>query len=96
MTYVDWGPFFATWQIRGKYPNRGYPKVLDCPVVGKEAKALLDDAMAMMHDAPLVAKGSVAIYPCHKGGEDLEVNGHQFSFFEAATWRVLESSRYGT
>ena len=25
--YIDWNPFFQTWQLRGKYPNRGYPKI---------------------------------------------------------------------
>ena len=25
--YIDWKPFFDTWPLRGKYPNRGYPKI---------------------------------------------------------------------
>uniref|UniRef100_A0AAZ3SXM2 Methionine synthase n=1 Tax=Oncorhynchus tshawytscha TaxID=74940 RepID=A0AAZ3SXM2_ONCTS len=25
--YIDWKPFFDVWQLRGKYPNRGYPKI---------------------------------------------------------------------
>ncbi|KAH3854032.1 hypothetical protein DPMN_096571, partial [Dreissena polymorpha] len=27
--YIDWKPFFDVWQLRGKYPNRGYPRIFD-------------------------------------------------------------------
>jgi hypothetical protein len=27
--YIDWNPFFQLWELRGKYPNRGYPKIFD-------------------------------------------------------------------
>jgi 5-methyltetrahydrofolate--homocysteine methyltransferase len=27
--YIDWKPFFDVWQLRGRYPNRGYPKIFD-------------------------------------------------------------------
>ena len=33
--YIDWKPFFDVWQLRGKYPNRGYPKVFNDKDVGK-------------------------------------------------------------
>ncbi len=33
--YVDWKPFFDVWQLRGKYPNRGYPKIFNDKTVGK-------------------------------------------------------------
>ena len=33
--YVDWKPFFDVWQLRGKYPNRGYPKIFLDKDVGK-------------------------------------------------------------
>ena len=32
--YIDWNPFFQTWQLRGKYPNRGYPKIFNDADVG--------------------------------------------------------------
>lgn len=36
--YIDWNPFFQTWELRGTYPNRGYPKIFNdakvcCPVL---------------------------------------------------------------
>lgn len=33
--YIDWKPFFDVWQLRGKYPNRGYPKIFKDRNVGK-------------------------------------------------------------
>uniref|UniRef100_A0A8C7JIG9 Methionine synthase n=1 Tax=Oncorhynchus kisutch TaxID=8019 RepID=A0A8C7JIG9_ONCKI len=32
--YIDWKPFFDVWQLRGKYPNRGYPKIFKDKTVG--------------------------------------------------------------
>jgi hypothetical protein len=34
LPYIDWSPFFAVWQLRGKYPNRGYPKIFNDATVG--------------------------------------------------------------
>lgn len=42
--YIDWDPFFMTWQIRGKYPNRTYPKIFNDKTVGVEAKKLFEQA----------------------------------------------------
>lgn len=42
--FIDWDPFFQTWQIRGKYPNRTYPKIFNDKTVGEQAKKLFDDA----------------------------------------------------
>ena len=42
--YIDWGPFFQVWQLRGKYPNRGYPKIFNDPDVGIHAKKIYDEA----------------------------------------------------
>ena len=32
--FIDWNPFFSVWQLRGKYPNRGYPKIFNDANVG--------------------------------------------------------------
>ncbi len=34
--YIDWKPFFDVWQLRGKYPNRGYPRIFQDKDVGKD------------------------------------------------------------
>ena len=33
--FIDWKPFFDVWQLRGKYPNRGYPRIFEDKDVGK-------------------------------------------------------------
>ena len=46
--YIDWNPFFQVWQLRGRYPNRGYPKIFDDETVGEEARKLFDEAQTML------------------------------------------------
>ncbi|KAJ2774496.1 hypothetical protein IWQ57_000800, partial [Coemansia nantahalensis] len=50
LPYIDWNPFFHVWQLRGKYPNRGYPKLFNDAAVGAEARRLFDEAQAMLRD----------------------------------------------
>ncbi|XP_019860421.1 PREDICTED: methionine synthase-like [Amphimedon queenslandica] len=40
VSYIDWKPFFDVWQLKGKYPNRGYPKIFNDKDVGAEAKRI--------------------------------------------------------
>lgn len=72
--YIDWKPFFEVWQLRGKYPNRAYPRIFDDETVGVEARKLFDDAEAMLKDIivnkKLVAKGVMSIYPAAQVDED--------------------------
>ena len=35
--YIDWKPFFDVWQLRGKYPNRSYPRIFEDKDVGEYA-----------------------------------------------------------
>ncbi len=37
-----------TWQLRGRYPNRGYPKIFKDDTVGEEARKLYDEAQVML------------------------------------------------
>ena len=75
--YIDWNPFFATWELRGKYPNRGYPKIFNDATVGSEAKKLFDDAMAMLNDildnGLLTVSGIVGMYAANSVGDDVEL-----------------------
>ncbi len=62
--YIDWTPFFATWMLKGKYPN-----IFDNEVVGEEAKKLYDDAIALLDEIEagnlLEIKGKVGFYPAN-------------------------------
>jgi len=76
--YIDWNPFFQTWELRGRYPNRGFPKIFNDDKVGPEAKKLYDDALAMMETIKaskcLSLKGIIGLYAANAvGTEDVEV-----------------------
>jgi cobalamin-dependent methionine synthase I len=68
---------FQTWQLRGKYPNRGFPKIFKDETVGPEAKKLYNEATALMKriikEKLLRARGIVTIYPANSVGDDIEV-----------------------
>jgi len=76
--FIDWNPFFQTWELRGRYPNRGYPKIFNDDKVGPEAKKLHNDALAMLENIRqtkcLTLKGIVGMYAANTvGTEDVEV-----------------------
>ena len=74
---IDWNPFFAVWQVRGKYPNRDYPRIFDCPSVGAEAKRLFEEANAMLQEIKytraFTATGVVDLRPANSVGDDIEL-----------------------
>ena len=67
--YIDWTPFFQTWQLHGKFP-----RILKDEKVGAEAQKLYDDAVAMLDQIvaqkSLTAQGVYAIYPAQREGAD--------------------------
>merc|ERR1712157_629881 len=77
--YIDWNPFFQTWELRGRYPNRGYPKIFNDETVGSEAKKLFDDAQVMLNkiiaDGSMTLKGVVGLFPANRSedGEDVHI-----------------------
>jgi 5-methyltetrahydrofolate--homocysteine methyltransferase len=70
--YIDWTPFFQTWELHGRYPN-----ILTDEVVGKQATELFADAQAMLKklidEKWLVAKAVVGIFPANSVGDDIEI-----------------------
>ena len=67
--YIDWTPFFQTWELHGKYP-----KILTDEVVGVEATKLFNDAQKVLEEViakkSLIAKGAIGLYPAIRKGED--------------------------
>ena len=67
--YIDWGPFFQTWELSGPYPG-----ILDDPVVGAEARKLFADAQAFlkkMIDGRWVrASGVCGLFPAARVNHD--------------------------
>uniref|UniRef100_A0A7S1BX79 methionine synthase n=1 Tax=Corethron hystrix TaxID=216773 RepID=A0A7S1BX79_9STRA len=76
--FIDWNPFFQTWELRGRYPNRGYPKIFKDEAVGEEAKKLFEDAQTMMKEIiankSMQLKGVVGIFPANATDDGEDVN----------------------
>ena len=70
--YIDWTPFFRTWELHGKYPG-----ILTDEVVGEEATKLFEDAKEMLgkihSESWLDYKGVVGIYPAASTEDDIEI-----------------------
>ncbi|MFM1914174.1 MAG: Methionine synthase, partial [Bacteroidota bacterium] len=68
--YIDWTPFFSTWQLSGKYP-----KIFDNPVVGDEAKKLFNDAQIILKEIiqnkSLKANAAFGFFPANSFGDDI-------------------------
>lgn len=70
--YIDWTPFFHTWELRGKYP-----RILEDLSVGAEAQKLFDDAQVMLQsfigNPNLKANAIVGLFPANSNGDDIEI-----------------------
>jgi 5-methyltetrahydrofolate--homocysteine methyltransferase len=78
VAYIDWSPFFQTWELRGRYPNRGFPKIFNDERVGEEARKLYADAQAMLKEIIegklLSLRAAHGIWPANStGNEDILV-----------------------
>jgi 5-methyltetrahydrofolate--homocysteine methyltransferase len=70
--YIDWTPFFQSWELRGTYPA-----ILDDPAVGEHAASLLDDARSLLDrleaDGVLRPKALVGLFAANAVGDDVEL-----------------------
>jgi 5-methyltetrahydrofolate--homocysteine methyltransferase len=69
LDYIDWTPFFVSWELAGKYP-----RILEDEVVGQEARKLFADAQAMLKQLVaekwLTARAVIGLFPANTVGED--------------------------
>ena len=70
--FIDWSPFFHTWELRGRFPG-----IFDDPYVGTQAKELYDDARRLLdrivEGKLLQARAVHAFYPANAVGDDIEL-----------------------
>ena len=70
--YIDWTPFFLSWELAGKFP-----RILEDEVVGEEATRLYADANAMLDqlekDQSVRCAGIVGLFPANAVGDSIEV-----------------------
>ncbi|MBR9821819.1 MAG: methionine synthase [Rhodobacteraceae bacterium] len=68
--YIDWTPFFQTWEMKGVYP-----KILDDPKQGEAARALFEDAQAMLkriiEEKWFTPRAVVGFWPANGDGDDI-------------------------
>ncbi len=67
--YIDWTPFFRTWELAGRFPA-----ILDDAVVGESARELYRDAREALRrivaDRSLTARGVIGFWPANRDGAD--------------------------
>ncbi|HBU78919.1 MAG TPA: methionine synthase, partial [Muricauda sp.] len=80
--FIDWSPFFRSWDLHGKYPD-----ILTDEVVGEQAKELFKDAKVLLKrildERLLKAKAIFGLFPANQVGEDdieVDKNGKTFIF----------------
>jgi 5-methyltetrahydrofolate--homocysteine methyltransferase len=70
--YIDWTPFFATWEMKGQYPA-----ILDDPHKGATARELFENAQAMLDrietEGWFTPRGVVGLWPANSQGDDILV-----------------------
>src|SRR5438105_3954568 len=70
--YIDWSPFFHTWELRGRYPA-----ILDDSAIGQQARELFADAQQLLEkivaEKLLTALGVIGFWPAHAVGDDVEL-----------------------
>ena len=80
--YIDWSPFFRSWDLHGKFPE-----ILNDKIVGEQASELFKDAQKMLQDifenSLLKAKAVFALFPANTvndGDIELTHEGNKYSF----------------
>ncbi|MDR3004697.1 MAG: methionine synthase [Acidovorax sp.] len=83
--YIDWGPFFQTWDLAGPYPA-----ILDDEIVGEQARKVLADAKVMLKKIVegrwLQANGVMGLFPANRVGDDIVFYTDESRTQVASTW----------
>jgi 5-methyltetrahydrofolate--homocysteine methyltransferase len=87
--YIDWTPFFQTWELSGSYP-----KILEDPIVGEAARKLFGEAQEMLarivREGWVVANGVCGLFPAAQvNGDDIEIYRDESRRQALMTWRNL-------
>ncbi len=72
LPYIDWSPFFHTWELKGRYPT-----IFDDAILGSKAKELFEDARRLLDEIIqkrlLRAKGVYGFFAAASVGDDIEL-----------------------
>jgi 5-methyltetrahydrofolate--homocysteine methyltransferase len=87
-SYIDWTPFFQTWELRGRYP-----KILEDEKQGPAARQLFDDAQAMLKkiidEKWFAPKAVIGFWPANAVGDDVRLFTDESRSEELATLFTL-------
>jgi 5-methyltetrahydrofolate--homocysteine methyltransferase len=91
--FIDWGPFFQTWDLAGPYPQ-----ILSDEVVGREATKLFEEAQRMLEQLVrgqwLQAQAVVGLYPANAVGEDIVIWRDEKRDSPLLTWYGLRQQTF--
>lgn len=86
--YIDWTPFFSTWELAGRFP-----KIFDDEIIGENAKSLFQDAKEMLErlikEKWLKANGVIGFFPANSVGDDIEIYTDENRDTILTTFRML-------
>lgn len=87
--YIDWGPFFQTWDLAGKFPD-----ILNDEIVGESARRVFSDGKSMLarliQGRWLTANGVMALLPANTvNDDDIEIYTDETRTKVALTWHNL-------
>jgi 5-methyltetrahydrofolate--homocysteine methyltransferase len=86
--YIDWSPFFHTWELRGRYPA-----ILKDPEVGAQSRELFDDASKLLdriiRERLFHARGVLAFWPANAEGDDVRLFADRDRTTPLATFHFL-------
>jgi len=90
--YIDWGPFFQTWDLAGPYPA-----ILDDEIVGEAARNVFRDAQAMLErvidEKWFSAQGVFGLFPANAAGDDIEIYADETRTQPIGTWHNLRQQQ---
>jgi 5-methyltetrahydrofolate--homocysteine methyltransferase len=86
--FIDWSPFFLSWELKGKYP-----RIFSDPALGEKARELYDDAQKILKtivaDGRLKANAVYGFFPANSDGDDIVVYTDDTRTAEAARFPTL-------
>jgi 5-methyltetrahydrofolate--homocysteine methyltransferase len=92
--YIDWSPFFQAWELSG-----AYPRILEDPVVGAEARKLLGEGREMLErivrEEWIEANGVFGLYPAAQvNADDIEIYADSTRRATLMTWHNLRQQNH--
>ncbi|MCF8200157.1 MAG: methionine synthase, partial [Sulfuritalea sp.] len=90
--YIDWSPFFQTWDLAGSYP-----KILDDAVVGEAARNVFSDGKAMLQqliaEKWLRANAVFGLFPANAAGDDIVFYSDETRATPLMNWHGLRQQQ---